>query len=193
MFVLNQFFLIKSSLFLNYSREGGSTSSKRLTEETMSTALKNMQYAVRGEVVIVADKITETLASGDTSTYPFDHIIYTNIGNPQSVGQEPLTWPRQVLALVDLPDSLGVDHPKAKEMFPSDAIERAKEIKIGLKGSGTGAYSHSQGARCFREDIVKFIEERDNVPAEIDSIFMTNGASSAIQMVLTALIKDSSW
>jgi len=159
----------------------------------MSVNLKNMQYAVRGEVVIVADKITQNLASGDTSTYPFDHIIYTNIGNPQSVGQQPLTWPRQVLALVDLPDSEGVDHPKAELLFPLDAIERAKEIKKGLKGVGSGAYSHSQGARCFREDIVKFIEDRDGgVKSDVDSIFMTNGASSAIGMVLTALIKDSS-
>jgi len=185
-------FYEKFNTFLPRAR-GGSSSSKRLTEETMSQNLKNMEYAVRGEVVIAADKITQNLAAGDTTSYPFDHIIYTNIGNPQSVGQQPLTWPRQVLALVDLPDAEGIDHPSASLMFPSDAIERAREIKKGLGGVGTGAYSHSQGARSFRKDIVDFIEQRDGgIKSDIDKIFMTNGASSAIGMVLTALLKDSS-
>lgn len=181
-------------LFWGWTR-GGSTASnrsKRLTEATMSVELKNMEYAVRGEIVIVADKITEILESQNKNTYPFDHIVYTNIGNPQSLGQKPLTWPRQVLALVDLPAKDGVDNPLSLRIFPSDAIERAKEIKEKLGGGGTGAYSHSQGARFFRQDIAEFIEKRDNgIKVDIDSIFMSNGASSAIHMILTALIKDS--
>lgn len=106
---------------------------KRLTEDTMSVNLKNMQYAVRGQVVIAADKITQNIKEsndgGTSNEYPFDHIIYTNIGNPHSVGQKALTWPRQVLALCDLPDEMGIDHPKAKLLFPADAIDRAREIK----------------------------------------------------------------
>lgn len=47
---------------------------------TMSQSLRRMQYAVRGEVVIKADK----LASEGKE------IIYTNIGNPHSVGQKPV-------------------------------------------------------------------------------------------------------
>jgi hypothetical protein len=47
---------------------------------TMSQSLRRMQYAVRGEVVIKADK----LASEGRE------IIYTNIGNPHSVGQKPV-------------------------------------------------------------------------------------------------------
>lgn len=169
---------------------------KRLTEDTMAVNLKNMQYAVRGQVVIAADKITQEIQNSHddattTNTYPFDHIIYTNIGNPHSVGQEALTWPRQVLALCDLPDDMGVDHPQAADVFPADAIDRARVIKAGLGGVGTGAYSHSQGARIFREDIVEFIEQRDGgVSSDVDSIFMTNGASSGINMILTALISS---
>mmetsp|Transcript_727 Transcript_727/g.945 ORF Transcript_727/g.945 Transcript_727/m.945 type:complete len:529 (-) Transcript_727:129-1715(-) len=163
---------------------------KRLTEATMSQKLRNMEYAVRGQVVITADRINDELKSDD-HPYSFNNIVYTNIGNPHSVGQKPLTWPRQVMALVDLPDECGVDHPDATKLFPSDAIERAREIKHGLGGMGTGAYSHSQGARCFREDIAKFIEERDGgVPCDPDCLFMSNGASSAINFILTALIAD---
>jgi aspartate/methionine/tyrosine aminotransferase len=153
-----------------------------------------MEYAVRGEVVIAADKIQAELKQGTSTTYPFDHIIYTNVGNPHSVGQKPLTWPRQVLALVDLPNANGVDHPLASQIFPADAIQRAREIKKGLGGMGTGAYSHSQGARCFRDDVVAFIQDRDGgVPCNPNDIFLTNGASAAIRMILQALVTDSKW
>jgi alanine transaminase len=161
----------------------------------MSQSLRRMEYAVRGKVVIAADKINEELKLVDPSEtkpqYPFDHIVYTNIGNPQSVGQAPLTWPRQVMALVDLPDSVGVDHPIATKLFPADAIKRAKEIKIGLGGHGTGAYSHSKGVKSFRVDVANFMQNRDDgVPADPEDIFLTNGASAGIGMVLNALIAN---
>jgi len=167
---------------------------KRLTMDTMSTNLKKMEYAVRGRVVIAADRIaTELREPENKGKYPFDHIIYTNIGNPHSVGQKGLTWPRQVLALCDLPDDCGIDNPKAKKLFPADAIERAREIKIALNGMGTGAYTHSQGPMPFRQDISKFIEERDaGVKSNPNHIFMTNGASCAISMILTTLLSDPS-
>ncbi len=154
-----------------------------------------MEYAVRGKVVIKADEINAELKKGSAG-YPFDKIVYTNIGNPHSVGQQPLTWPRQVLALVDLPDEVGIDHPTVSKMFPTDAIERAKVIKKALDGHGSGAYTHSQGPLLFREEICKFIENRDGLKegsADPKSIFMTNGASSAIEMVLNALIADRNW
>lgn len=159
----------------------------------MSQKLRKMEYAVRGKVVIAADHIHAELAAGDRSR-PFDHIVYTNIGNPHSVGQKPLTWPRQVLALADLPNHLGVDHKHATKLFPKDAIKRAKEIKEGLGGGGTGAYSHSQGALLFRQHIASFIEDRDGgIPCNPEDIFMTNGASSGIEMILTCLIANSNW
>lgn len=155
----------------------------------MAQSLRKMEYAVRGQVVIAADKINEDLAAGITNEN-FDHIVYTNIGNPQSVGQAPLSWPRQVSALVDLPEALGVDHPLASKIFPADAIRRAKEIKIGLGGHGTGAYSHSKGVKCFRQDVAQFLEQRDGIPAEPEDLFLTNGASAGIVMVLNALIAN---
>lgn len=160
----------------------------------MCQNLRTMEYAVRGKVVIAADNIASDLKV-HPEKYPFDHIVYTNIGNPHSVGQKPLTWPRQVMALVDLPDEVGVDHPMAKELFPEDTIERARKIKIALDGHGSGAYTHSQGPLLFRKEICDFIEKRDGLkPGSCDpsSIFMTNGASSGIEMILNALIANSS-
>ena len=164
--------------------------SKCLTLETMSPNLRRMEYAVRGDVVLAADKLAKELQTPHAH-HPFDHIVYTNIGNPQSVGQKPLTWPRQVLALVDLPDELGVDNSMATQLFPVDAIERAKEIKAGLGHRGSGAYTHSKGALCFRQDVAQFIEKRDGgVPSDPNQIFMTNGASQGIVSILSALISN---
>eukprot|EP00581_Thalassiosira_minuscula_P016594 CAMPEP_0183720840 /NCGR_PEP_ID=MMETSP0737-20130205/13349_1 /TAXON_ID=385413 /ORGANISM="Thalassiosira miniscula, Strain CCMP1093" /LENGTH=475 /DNA_ID=CAMNT_0025950785 /DNA_START=344 /DNA_END=1771 /DNA_ORIENTATION=- len=158
-----------------------------------------MEYAVRGKIAIEADRITQELSkqkkNGLPSSFPFDHIIYTNIGNPHAVAQKALTWPRQVMALLQLPDALGIDHPNAPEMFPEDALQRAREMKAALGGHGTGAYTHSKGVRQFRKDVAQFIEKRDGATpgsVDIESIFLTAGASEAITMLMTALIKDPS-
>jgi len=161
--------------------------------DTISDNLKKMEYAVRGKVVIEATRISEEL-NGEHN-HPFDKIIFSNIGNPHAVGQKALTWPRQVLALSQLPDELGIDHPAAPSMFPADAISRAREVKKALKGNGLGAYSHSKGVKAFREDVSAFIENRDGLKKgaiDPEDIFLTTGASDAISMVMTALIKDPS-
>lgn len=137
-------------------------------EVTMSQSLRRMQYAVRGEVVMKADKLK---AAGR-------EILYTNIGNPHSVEQKPITFFRQVLALCDLPASEGVDHPNADKMFPRDVIERARTLREAIGPSGTGAYTNSQGVLGFRENIAKFIAKRDGHPAYSGNIFLTNGAVS---------------
>lgn len=171
---------------------------KRLTIETISDKLKTMDYAVRGRIAIAADKFSEDLVvakrRGVSSDFPFDHIIMTNIGNPHCLKQKAISWPRQVLALLQLPDELGVDHPSVHELFPSDAIERAREMKRALDGNGLGAYTHSKGAKPFREDVASFIERRDGARSgsvDVESIFLSSGASEAITMLLTALIRDS--
>jgi aspartate/methionine/tyrosine aminotransferase len=153
-----------------------------------------MEYAVRGQVVLKADEIAKALqqAKKDSEKSPprsYDHIVYTNIGNPHSVGQRPLSWPRQVLALVDLPPSLGVDNPYVTEMFPQDAIDRAREIQTALQGCGTGAYSHSQGVYALRQDVAHFIESRDGgIPCNPNNLFLTNGASAGIGMLLQTIV-----
>ena len=160
--------------------------------DSVNQDLRLMEYAIRGKVVIAADRINREMKE-EGQKFPFDNIVYTNIGNPHSVGQKPLSWPRQVMALVDLPDECGVDHPDCGKMFPKDVIDRARSIKKALDGHGTGAYTHSQGQLAFRRDIAHFIKERDGgVESNPDRIFMANGASDAIKTLLTALIANSS-
>lgn len=92
------------------------------------------------------------------------------------------------MALCDLPAEDGVDHPNVYHMFPRDVVDRAKQIRAAIGPAGTGAYSGSQGILGFREDVAKFIQERDGHPAYAGNIFLTNGASSAIEFVLSTMI-----
>jgi alanine transaminase len=45
--------------------------------------------------------------------------------------------------------------PLTKQLFPSDAIDRAVLLKKHIKS--TGAYSQSQGIPHIRENVAKFI------------------------------------
>jgi aspartate/methionine/tyrosine aminotransferase len=141
-----------------------------------------MQYAVRGEVVMRADQLA---AQGR-------EILYTNIGNPHQVGQAPITYYRQVLALCDLPAAQGVDHPHVHDLFPQDVVARARDYRDNIIGpSGTGAYTHSQGLLGFRKHVAEYIQNRDGYPAYPGNIFLTNGASNAIAMVLQGLLASN--
>lgn len=42
----------------------------------------------------------------------------------------------------------------------------------------------------FRQDVVDFIEKRDGFPSKTGNIFLTNGASSGIQAILTGLLAN---
>lgn len=58
-------------------------------------------WLCRGEIVSRAKDLEDQLKEG--KKLPFDKILYCNIGNPQQLGQHPVTYFRQVLALCDYP------------------------------------------------------------------------------------------
>ena len=82
---------------------------------------------------------------------------------PHSLGQKPITFFRQVLALCDCPTLL--DNPDVDKLFPSDAIARAQALLQACPG-GTGAYSMSKGIQICREAIARGIEKRDGFPSD---------------------------
>lgn len=117
-------------------------------------------------------------------------ITACNIGNPQQLKQKPITFFRQVAALVEYPDllkesSLG----KFPTLFPADAIARATEV-IAAVGGSVGAYTTSQGIPLVRQRVAEFIQERDGYPANPDDIYLTAGASPGVQAVLNTVIAD---
>jgi len=162
-----------------------------MTMDTINPKVISAQYAVRGEIVIRAAELEGMICDGNTSL-PFDEIIYCNIGNPQSVGQKPITFFRQVLALCMDPTLLAnaQDGGQASTLFPSDAIARAATIMEGTGGHGLGAYSHSKGVPYLRQKVARFIEERDGYPCDPEEIFLTNGASDGVFAVLDLLIRS---
>uniref|UniRef100_A0A7S0E8I1 Aminotransferase class I/classII large domain-containing protein n=1 Tax=Hanusia phi TaxID=3032 RepID=A0A7S0E8I1_9CRYP len=159
--------------------------SMQLTPDSINPKVLEAQYAVRGALVLRAMQHERALQQ--KQILPFSEILYCNIGNPHQLKQKPVTFFRQVLALTDYPDLL--DMPGCSEVFPADAIQRAKEFHRNTPG-GTGAYSESQGLRHVRENVAKFIARRDGVTAYADDIFLTDGASQGVHISIMCLIKN---
>ncbi|CAO0795806.1 unnamed protein product [Mucor circinelloides] len=161
--------------------------SKVLTTDNMNPLIKNVEYAVRGRLAIRAEEIRTDLEQG--AKYPFDKVVNCNIGNPQQLNQDPITFFRQVASLCDNPELLKKEHRAlVSQLYPSDALERAETL---LKSIGSvGAYSHSQGVPQIRNTVAQFIKERDGYSADPNHIYLTQGASAGVQTLLSMLTEN---
>jgi len=155
-----------------------------LPPDKINSKIKDMEYAVRGQIVLNAQEHIKALKRGEKR--PFPDVVLCNIGNPQSVGQAPLTFPRQVLALCTCPSLL--ENKAVTDALPADVVARAKRILGGCHG--LGAYSESKGIEVVRESVQAYIEARDGYPTNIDDIFLTNGASEGVKTLLAMLVRD---
>jgi hypothetical protein len=63
----------------------------------ISADVREAAYAVRGEIVQHAQELQARLAAKPGSL-PFERVVYCNIGNPQQLGQAPITFFRRVAA-----------------------------------------------------------------------------------------------
>ncbi|KAG7249434.1 hypothetical protein CRUP_007688, partial [Coryphaenoides rupestris] len=63
---------------------------------------------------------------------PFTEVIKANVGDAHAMGQKPITFIRQVLALCAYPPLLDDDK------FPEDAKKRARHILGGCGGQSLG-------------------------------------------------------
>lgn len=184
---------------------------KALTLRTINPTVKDVEYAVRGELAQRADKYTHMLAdakSNDAGTkdlggasskskengskeesekLPFDKVVTANIGNPQQRGldQKPITFWRQVISLLEYPELM--DHPLASQIYPSDTVERAKKLYSEI--GSVGAYTHSKGIKQIRERVAKFLEQRDGFPADSEHIFLTAGASAGVAQIMNVAMR----
>ncbi|KAM5567974.1 glutamate--glyoxylate aminotransferase 2 [Rosa sericea] len=149
---------------------------KALDYESLNENVKKLQYAVRGELYLRASELQKEGKK----------IIFTNVGNPHALGQKPLTFPRQVVALCQAPFLL--DDPNVGLLFPADAISRAKHY-LSVTSGGLGAYSDSRGIPAIRKEVAEFIEKRDGYPSDQELIFLTDGASKGVMQILNAVIR----
>lgn len=149
-----------------------------LTKAAINPRVLKAKYAVRGPLALKAEQIRLELLR-DPNSHSFDSVTFLNIGNPQQLDQKPLTFVRQVIALVQYPALLQT----AASAFPKDALDRARKL---LKHIGSvGAYSHSKGIPYIRHRVAEFITNRDGFPADPENIFLSAGASAAVSKIMT--------
>jgi len=182
---------------------GGSSSSsykKVLTPKTINPNVRNVEYAVRGEISNRANEYAQILSDGkdggNKKDLPFDSVVTANIGNPQqqpNLAQKPITFWRQIAAMTEYPALLQDDTlPKdlRDKIFPEDAQERARHLLNDL--GSVGAYSHSKGAITVRKHVAEYIQERDGFPSDSELVYLTSGASGGVALLMQVLIAGPS-
>ena len=155
-----------------------------------------MEYAVRGPIPQRAAKMRDEGKK----------IIFCNIGNPQALGQHPITYYRQVISLLEEPakiererqlKNLFEENPYSnlhENDFVSEDVLALSEKILAKTGNGLGAYTESKGYRFVREAVANFINRRDGfdsasgLEANPEQIFLTDGASDGAKRVLNLLI-----
>ncbi|CAK1544806.1 unnamed protein product [Leptosia nina] len=150
---------------------------KCVTIDNVNRNLLNIRYAVRGPIVDRALQIERELAKG--ASKPFNRVVRANIGDCHALGQKPITFIRQVLALVSCPQLMNSPD------LPADVKDRATEILQDCTQGSVGAYSPSAGLMIVRRHIVEYLEARDGVSASLEDIYLGSGASDLIKSVLT--------
>eukprot|EP00249_Psilotum_nudum_P015029 c25128_g1_i2 orf=531-2000(-) len=141
------------------------TGPRAVTVDTINPKVLKCEYAIRGEIAMHAQHLQQELQLKQSSL-PFD----------------------EVLALCDHPSLL--DKDETCSVFSADAISRAWRIVDSIPGKAVGAYSHSQGIKACRDDIAAGISERDGYPADPENIFLTDGASPGVHMMMQLLIRS---
>ncbi len=157
-----------------------------------------MEYAVRGPIPIRAAELRKQ----GKQTIP------CNIGNPQALGQDPITHYRQVLSLLEDPSRIARER-RLNELLRTDpealaalgdsgsisdyVLDLADKI-LSTHNANVGAYSDSNGLLFVREAVVDFINKRDGfdpagpLSADPERIFLTDGASEGARHILQLLI-----
>lgn len=148
--------------------------------EELNPLVVKAEYAVRGRLLDRAVELEKALKAGEP--LPFKQIVRCNIGNPQALGQKPLTFVRQTLSLLMNPALVEMDLG-----YPSDVIERAKAYISSVPS--VGAYSESQGIALVRQHVAEFISARDGYPAHPEDVFLTDGASAGVKALMQLLIR----
>jgi hypothetical protein len=126
---------------------------------------KESKYIVGGGLAARAEsyrtqlkEVTQGLRnSPHEKPLPFDSIVNVNVGNPQQLGQRPITFFRQVLSLLEHPLLLERADLLINELgYQPDVIKRAQWLLNEC--NSVGAYSQSQGVPAIRKRVAHFIE-----------------------------------
>lgn len=153
---------------------------RRLNIDNINPHVRATKYAVRGELSIRSEELNAALAK-ESCELPFNKIICANIGNPQELGQKPITFFRQVLSLLEYPPLLESENVLSQLGYKRDVFERARWLlqQIGSVGS----YSPSRGIPAIKESVARFIESR--TPNSPFVILLNHGFQDGTAILLT--------
>ncbi|CAG4946232.1 unnamed protein product [Parnassius apollo] len=155
---------------------------KCITVDNINQNLLNVKYAVRGPILERALQIERELVKGVPK--PFKYVVRANIGDCHALGQKPITFIRQVLALAACPQLM------SSPGVPEDVKKRVQDILDDCTKSSVGSYSPSAGLSLVRKHAAAHLTARDGVPASYEDIYLGSGASDLIKAVLTMFVKD---
>ncbi|KAA0196862.1 Alanine aminotransferase [Fasciolopsis buskii] len=150
----------------------------KLSVDVINPNVVRLEYAVRGPIVQRAQEIENSLKKGEKRN--FDHIIRCNIGDCQAAGQKPISFIRNVL-------SVATNHDLFKSSIISEDAKLRANRFLDSCGGSIGVYSQSTGVQVVREDVARYIESRDGLPANPNDIFLSSGASEAVKLILQLL------
>ncbi|KAI3649965.1 hypothetical protein MP228_005597 [Amoeboaphelidium protococcarum] len=165
-----------------------------LSKGSLNPNVVKAEYAVRGEIAVRAEQLESMLKDpAQRQKLPFDKVVYCNIGNPQQLGQSPISFYRQVASLVEDSDLLArvQKDESLRPLFPKDVVNRAQSI-VDYCGGRVGPYTSSKGYPVVRKHVAEFIHRRDggvHMP-NTEHIFLTTGASQGVNFLLQALINS---
>lgn len=157
-----------------------------MNKKTISTAVQEAQYAVRGAVAIRAGQIKKEMGAG--KQFKFNKMVPMHSGNPHALNQPPITFGREVMSLMVRDQfSQKVDFSR----YSKDSVDRAKFYLDNIDARAVGAYaSHASGYDPIKDDVVDFIQRRDNVEIDKNNVYLSTGASEAIEIMVRLLISE---
>ena len=155
--------------------------------------LVEMEYAVRGTI---PRRAQEMQRAGST-------IYACNLGNPQALGQKPITFYRQILALLEAEGNITRERSLIRiaaansGLFSESGVAPLSDYIIDYSAdfleqckTGMGGYTESKGPLFIRTAIARYIDLRDgeNKASDPEQIFLTDGASDAAKRIMELLI-----
>ncbi|KAI8425864.1 hypothetical protein MSG28_004884 [Choristoneura fumiferana] len=147
--------------------------------DTINPNLLGVSYAVHGPIVERAIQIEKELQKGVQK--PFSRVVFANIGDCHALGQQPITFIRQVQALAACPQLM------SSPDIPEDVKERVREILGDCTAGSVGAYSPPAGLALVRRHAARWLRARDGVAASPDHVYLGAGATDLICAVLQLL------
>jgi aspartate/methionine/tyrosine aminotransferase len=185
---------LKPGHFVSYTKLSSFKELVMTFSVSVNPNIIEMEYAVRGPIPMRAAE----LAKQGKKT------ISCNIGNPQALGQKPISFYRQILSLLESPDRIERER-KLNDLAKKGNLEELDdwacdytldlaEDMLSKLGTGMGAYTESKGPLFIRKAVAAYIDERDGpkpaLRSDPESIFLTNGASEAVKPIIDLLIAN---